>query len=241
MANNSSAKGAKPRGPPPALNPESCALVQPYKDFVGKGFISKITVEFSPMGNTVHCCVKDSLLKSGETKDSIIAIGDAKLRIIDAKLWTPKEKGGKAKDGDSNAFVSPKKSLCKEDFSLNKEQLSKRVLEVSKALGDTVARGRIGSLKLMIDGAATFDDWWKGAAPAEKTRLLSDKKHHDTFSEADHLLIGGLVSKSPFRGVVPVPSKEDEDSDDPEEQKTTYHQLGALVKVPKKGKGGSAR
>jgi len=205
-------KTDKSRAQPPALNPEVCAVVQPYKDFLGKGFITKLSVEFSPMGVQVSCSVQNSLLKENETLDSRIAVGDAKNRIIEKGLWTPKQgsKGSSTKKEDA----LPSKTLCKKDFEGTSDtQLKQRVLAVAKALGDTTARGRIGSLKMMIEGVDTFEEWWQDASAAEKTRLLSDKKHHSTFSEADYLRVGS-VTNCPFRGSVPTPSQDEEEEEE---------------------------
>jgi len=75
-------EGAKSRALPPALNPESCALVQPYKDFFSKGYIQSLQVEFTPMGTNVFCTLEKSLLKDGEAPMEKIAVGDAKNRIL---------------------------------------------------------------------------------------------------------------------------------------------------------------
>jgi hypothetical protein len=224
-------KGEKPRGPPPALNPEVCAVVQPYKDFIGRGYISKMTIVFTPMGNNVSCTVQASLLKDGETADKLISVGDAKQRIIDAKLWAPKGKEG----GKETKDLLPKKSLCKEDFSgTTDDVLLKRANAVAKALGDTTARGRIGSLKLMIEGVDTFEKWWVNSAPSEKSRLLADKKHHDGFSDADHLRLSSLMVVCPFRG--PVPASSQEEAEEPE-VKAAPPPATSKALVPKK-KGG---
>jgi len=203
-------KDQKVRAPPPALNPESCALVQPYKDFLMKGYFTSLNVEFTPLGNRVFCNLRDDLLKSGETLKSNIAIGDGKQRIIDNDLWTPGNRVQKAKGEETR--ILPKKSLCKEDFSKSDLNLSARAEAVAKALTDTVARGRIGSLKLMIEGCDTFEKWWKDAAPSEKSRLLADKKHHDSFTESDHIRLNKIMVKCPFRGPVPTPSPEEEEA-----------------------------
>jgi len=215
MANNANASrdkapgGAKSRAPPPALNPESCALVQPYKDFVSRGFISKLAVEFTPLGVAVCAFLRSDLRKDGETSETRVSVGDAKQRIIDANLWTPRGKQGSG--GNPKKDLLPKKSLCKEDFNGDNDSLFARATAVAGALGDTTARGRIGSLKMMIEGVDTFEDWWSGASASEKVRLLSDKKHHDLFSEGELTRVSALLTRSPFRGTVPSPSEEEEE------------------------------
>jgi len=224
---NGPIKGQRARGPPPALNPESPALVQPYKDFIQRGFITSLNVKYTPMGVTVDCQVRNDLLSTGETKDTKVAIGDAKSRIIEKKLWTPGKQGSKAST-DKESNVAPKKSLRKEDFSLDNQKLIARAEAVAKALGDSTARGRIGSLNLMIEGVDTFERWWSDAAPAEKSRLLTDKKHHDTFTDEEHIRLNKLLVQCPFRGPVP-PLPQDEE----EEQAKSNPTSQALVQKKK--------
>jgi len=169
-------------------------------------------VKFTPMGTNVSCCVASQLLRNGETLETLIPLGDAKNRIIEKGLWSPGKPGGKKAGETSKANALPKKSLCKDDFKENDDAVKSRAIAVAAAIGDTTARGRIGSLNLMIEGVDTFEEWWSSAAAAEKTRLLSDKKHHDQFSESDHLRVVNLLGGDcPFRGPIPEPSTEKEE------------------------------
>jgi hypothetical protein len=212
--NKANSSASIKRAPPPALNPESCALTQPWKDFVSKGMISALRVEFTPMGNTIVCKVSDSLKKDTDT-EPWIPIGDAKQRIVEAKLWLPKGKQDKAEKKDD---LLPKRSLVKGDFSEEgKKKLSERARAVALALGDTTARGRIGSLKLMIQGVDTFDKWWLKAKPAQKSRLLTDAKHHKEMTAEDHAALAAAVPASPFRGSVPTPTHEEDDEEEEKE------------------------
>jgi len=216
MASNKAQTSAPAkRAPPPALNPESCALVQPWKDFLSKGYITELNVKFTPTGEMHSCKVITSLQKEGEG-NADIPVGDAKARIISAGLWTPKvpEKGGDKKKGD----LLPLKSLVKRDFDeKDPKKFATRVLAVAKALGDTTARGRIGSLKLMTEGIDTFEKWWEVANPAHKARLLTDAKHFKEFTRDEFVLIANSIPECPFRGSVPAPTPEEED----EEEKPT--------------------
>jgi len=241
MANNSKAdaprvtepqKGKATRAPPPALNPESCALVQPYKDFVSKGFIQALRVEFTPLGVRIACSVRADLRKPEEDKNTEIAIGDAKSRIIEKNLWTPGNRGSeKAKEQKQ---TPPKKSLVKEDFLKSDQYLLDRAKAVAEALNDTTARGRIGSLNLMVEGVDTFEEWWKSAAPTEKSRLLMDKKHHETLIDAEHVKLSELMKVCPFRGPVPTHTSEEEETEQkPKEGSPKTSQ--ALVPQKKKG------
>jgi len=214
MASGNKAQSNAPtrRAPPPALNPESCALVQPWKDFVSKGMISALRVEFTPMGSSVTCLVADSLKKESDPAAGI-PIGIAKQRIIDAKLWTPRGGQGKSTDGPQSNML-PKKSLVKSDFAGTSDMLASRVAAVAAALGDTTARGRIGSLKLMVEGVDTFEEWWRQAPSSRKTRLVTDAKHHKELTAEDHAAFAAVVPGCPFRGSVPTPTHEEHESDE---------------------------
>jgi hypothetical protein len=200
---------SKAKGPPPALNPETPALTQPWKDFISKGWLTALTVEFTPLGLQTGCIVQPSLRKAVDPESNVIALGEAKNRIVQAGLWTPR--GANTRSGTTNDNVMlPKKSLTKKDLEGDDNSLRSRAIEIGKALGDTTARGRIGSLKMFIEGEDTFAGWWSRASAAEKSRLFSDKKHHDEFTEPDHLRIAKVVGQCPFRGSVPSQTEEKE-------------------------------
>jgi len=103
------------------------------------------------------------------------------------------------------------KSLVKRDFEAgNLPNLATRAKAVALALGDTVARGRIGSLGFMSPKATTFEEWWKVASPKAKTRLVSDDRHWKEFTDDEHRAIARALSPCPFRGPVPTPKEEEE-------------------------------
>jgi hypothetical protein len=214
MASNKAQTSAPAkRAPPPALNPESCALVQPWKDFIAKGYITELNVKFTPLGETHWCKVVPSLQKE-EEGNADIPIGDAKTRIIAAGLWTPKvkEKGGDKKKED----LLPLRTLVKRDLEeTDQKKLSLRIMAVAKALGDTTARGRIGSLKLMAEGVDTFEKWWEVANPAQKVRLLTDAKHFKEFTREEIAFIADSIPGCPFRGSVPTPTPEEDEEEKP--------------------------
>jgi len=91
-----------------------------------------------------------------------------------------------------------------------------RANAVAKAVGDNTARGRIGSLRFMRDGVDTFEEWWSGASPNEKARLITDKKHLDSFQDSWVIRLSDIMDKCPFRGPVPKPSEEEEEEDEKE-------------------------
>jgi hypothetical protein len=184
--------------------------VQPWKDFISKGWITSLKVEFSPLGVHIVSEVQTSLKKENDPATGI-PIGDAKNRIIEAGLWTPK--GSKAQSSKIEGAL-PKKSLVKSDFEADKlDKLPDRVKAVALSLGDTTARGRIGSLKLMAEGVDDFDKWWKKASGKSKARLLTDSKHFETLTDVDFAAMAERVTQCPFRGPVPTPAPEGSDED----------------------------
>jgi hypothetical protein len=213
----------------PALDPESPNLTQPYKDFVSKGWIHCVSIEFTPLGYT--CSVKVSSDVTDRTEE-FYAPGRAKQMIIDANLWVPR---GTKKEVKKETELRPKRSLVKRDFLGTQEELVKRAVAVAAALGDTTARGRIGSLNLMRDGVKDFDEWWKVAPPSPKARLLSDKKHYDEFSTEDKALLGRALSNCPFRGTVPTPKEEEEDQEEEQNDPTGPTQPFWEGKAPARG------
>jgi len=137
----------------------------------------------------------------------------AKHYIIESGLWSP-AKTQKTKDGSTKAIQLPKKSLVKDDLDgavTNDADLIKRVSAVAEALTDTVARGRIGSLKFMRAGVDNFEKWWSVAPAESKTRILMDEKHHKQLTDAHHARFASVVGKCPFRGPVPTPTEEEEE------------------------------
>jgi hypothetical protein len=212
------------RAPPPALNPESPGLVQPWKDFLSKGWISSLRVEFTPLGSKVLALPgHSSIMTSDPAELEGLPLGVVKERIVKAGLWTPK--GSKASPGKTEQAL-PLRSLTKRDFEGDAiNNLQARAEAVAKALTDTVARGRIGSLKLMIEGVDTFETWWKRAPHRDKSRLLTDGKHFEQLTDADHAALAARLTSCPFRGSVPTPTHEE--TDDEEEPKPPTKRNGS--------------
>jgi len=162
---------------------------------------------------------------------------EAKQIIVSARLWAPKGRTGASSIKSDNP--RPKKSLTIEDFSSsNVSGLKARASSVAKELGSDTARGRIGSLKLSIEGVNTFPEWWSSASPSDKTRVLTDKKHFDKLSGLMHVTLSNLMDECPFRGAVPAPSKED-DEDSANEEPVKPGRKIQKEKAPA-GKGGTS-
>jgi len=202
---------------PPALNPEQPALTQPWRDFVSRGFVTSIEVKFTGTAIETYFDL-GPLVKvpegQGRTK---LPAGMAKHFIIESNLWSPKSIGGKKATSKSDGVQLPKKSLVPKDLKASEtsnEDLKARAVAVAEALTDTVARGRIGSLKYMRKNVDTFEKWWSGAPAQMKTRLLMDGKHHASLTEADHTRFASVVTTCPFRGPVPTPTEEEEEPEE---------------------------
>jgi hypothetical protein len=213
MSNNTVGKDTQAafRGrAPPALSPEGPGLVQPWKDFVSHGWVHSVLTEFTPGGVTVKVTVDPALLPKDMDKSlNVVPPGLAKEYLQASGKWTPK--GPKAKSSGDKQNALPKKTLVKSDFEGGPEKLKARALAVATAIGDTTARGRIGSLGLMRDGISDFNEWWNKAPPSPKARLLMDAKNHNSVDKASFTLLSEVLKdQCPFRGPVPTPSQDDD-------------------------------
>lgn len=214
---------------PPALNPEQLALTQPWKDFVSLGLIQAITAKFTPGGTQVSVDISDSIpdakIRTG------LAPGVAKQIIIASGLAP--QKGNKNGNGKKKEEPLPARSLCAKDVE-KAANFVRRLKDVSNKIGPSTALGRIGSLKMHIDGVVTFEEWWAKAGSSERIALVTDKKHIDALDESESQKLKELianVSESPFRGPFPDNSLDNEKK---EEVKKTAPKPTAAA--PSKGK-----
>lgn len=193
---------------PPALNPESPRLVQPYAHFVQMGWAEyKLSATASTLKSTFS--LNAVLLEGNETVGLEISPAQLKERVVLKKLWSPK---GNTSKKDKEDDPLPKRSLVKKDFEGgDKKKLLERVVAVATALGSDNARGRIGSLNLMRDGITAFDKWWSVAPGSAKAKLLADGKHWKQFTRSETDLLGSVSSNCPFRGTVPTPKEEEKE------------------------------
>jgi hypothetical protein len=202
----------KRRAPPPAFDPERPLLVQPWREFEGRGWVA---VHYVAGGITTTVKVElvaRVLQQEADPRDSdgkvFVRAAEAKARIIDANLWAPR---GAKKKGSGVAVVQlPLRSICKKDFEGSDESLLSRARSVANTLGDQTAAGRIGSLNLSRVGKETFAQWWDGAGADRKARVLSDQKHYDSLTAEDKERLNTVLSNCPFRGNAAVPAKEAE-------------------------------
>lgn len=194
---------------PPALNPEQLGLTQPWKDFVSRGLITSLEVGFTPGGTNVAISLSDQVpVPEGTSRDKLPP-GMAKQYILDSGLASLKKRGQGNKETGGQPL--PVRSLCAADAD-DVGKLDARIKAVAMKLGSSVALGRIGSLKMMIDGVQSFEDWWSRAKPDNKVKLVMDDKHWKTLtSEQASIILGKLEHmSSPFRGPLPIKSEIDE-------------------------------
>lgn len=199
---------------PPAMDLERPSLTQPWRSFLSAGLILGVTIEMTPTGTNIICKVDAARLG---LKEELVAAGIARQAIIDKGLWTPGKPGGKKSDIKQEL---PKKSICKKDFEGNDSSLLNRARSVANTIGDTTARGRVGSMGLARKGKATFEDWWNGAGGKRKARLLTDKKHYETLSDEDLARFDKVLSECPFRGAVPPLEEEAKEEPKPKKKGT---------------------
>jgi hypothetical protein len=215
------------------------ALVQPWRDFISRGLVETLSVEFKPGGMTVSVTLADEVPLPDGQKARKIPPGRAK-EIIMASGLAPKPGGrGRVATSKEAAQPLPKRSLCTEDFEDNNTFLE-RVKAVAKAIGSASASGRIGSLGLAVSGLSTFEEWWEEASPDTRVRLLTDQKHYEQLSSSQKKK-GELIQRSPFRGTVPTPKEEGHPEEEEEEEKPspTSSQKGSreVIVFKKKGRG----
>lgn len=237
--NNQQNNSGKMRAPPPAFDPERPMLVQPWREFEGRGWL-EVQYLGGSITRTVKCKLLGALLSDEERTagiDVFVGPQEAKDRIVRSGLWKPMN--GKNKKGTGEKLVElPKKSICKKDFEGNDNSLLSRARSVANALGERTAAGRIGSMSLSLPGKDTFATWWSAADDESKARLLSDKKHFDSLEAAEKQRLTTVLRDCPFRGGEPVPAEKEEEGGESEELPIRpASKAGASTSTPKaKGK-----
>jgi hypothetical protein len=194
------------RPPPPALNIESPALTQPFKDFVSRGLCT-ITVKFTPLGTQISCAPGPAIREDGESDDTILPFGVVRDRIEKRGLATVRKVRGQ-KPGSNNQ-PQPLKSLTEEDFNGSDEKLITRIRAVATALGPDVARSRVLTHRLNDLEFPDFETWWAAADAQTRALLLTDKKHREKIGQSVSKLTE-LRYNCPFRGSLSPPTQSDE-------------------------------
>jgi hypothetical protein len=194
--NSAQAKRAAPRGT--ALDPKNPSLVQPFKRLVDEGFITELTVKFTPTGTTTvgkpderMAGVKDSGLTAG--KDAPLGILAA---VADQGNLIPLK--GK-KSGKKIEQPLPERSLDKKDFAGTAAELLARCTAVANNCGGATLVGRVRSAN-HFDGTTTtsFQNWWAQAKPYSRCVALSTEKKRADMTKDEIMKLGTLPC--PFRG-----------------------------------------
>jgi len=234
-------KGNQDKGrAPPALNVESPALTQPFKDYVSKGLV-KLFVEFGPLGTQVGCNPAGLIREEGETDVTRLPWGIIKQRVDAKGLGHQKKKTG---GGGPKTQPLPLKSLTSEDFEGSDNQLLQRIRAVSTAIGPDVARSRIMTHKLNVRDHDSFNEFWSTASAPVRAMLLMDKKHADKVSQDGIAKLSSLEYPCPFRGsLLPPHAETTEGPKAPEDKGKANVQparktspSGGSSKTPPKGK-----
>lgn len=198
MSNDTGANSRVPKGPR-VLDPQNPALVQPFKRLVEEGFITELSVKFTPSGFTAMG-VPDK--RMADVKDSGLVVGKefplGKLKAVaDNGDLIPIK--GKSKKGKQEAQPLPKKSLCKRDFEGSDAELLARARAVATAAGGPTLVGRVRSAQF-FDGKSTvsFENWWKDADSDARASALFLKKQYDELNESEVERFKNM--QCPFRG-----------------------------------------
>jgi hypothetical protein len=203
MTNNSRVSNdgdGRPKGAvraPAALNPEQMALVQPWKDLVLKGLVAKLTAEFTPGGTLVHVDLADHVAVPDGTGRKGLAPGIAKDLLDRAGFAVTRGQ----KSSNQKEQPLPARSLSAKDLE-KLDEFEKRARSVANAIGSTSAVGRVGSYRLEVEGATTLLQWWDGADPQMRLKLLMDKRHYESLSDDQVAIISDRIKglSCPFRG-----------------------------------------
>jgi len=182
---------------PPALNPEQVALVQPWKDWLSRGLVTKINLVMTPTGLTCHVNLAEHVPIPKESKHEGLPPGLAREYVNNSGLAKKANKVG----GVEQVQPLPARSLDVRDIE-KPETLEKRIVEVARKLTSTTAIGRIASRKMNIEGCTTFEQWWSKAASSWKARLVMDENKITALSEEHKKVLYGKIGamNSPFRG-----------------------------------------
>jgi hypothetical protein len=184
---------------------------------VEEGYITEMTVVFSPMGTSVKAKVSKAMVDvegSGLNETDYFPVGRIS-QVADKGNLVPKP--GKKKTGGAAAVSAqlPSKSLCKEDFGegKNPQTLQQRCNAVATAAGGGPLVGRVRSAgRFPGTESQSYQDWWTGAPPEDRAVSLCQGRHLATLTDADKAKLGGL--RCPFRGIAEFTVADDEEEEE---------------------------
>lgn len=198
-----------------ALDPLNPSLTQPWKRLVDEGFITELTVKFTPTGQT--CLGKPDVRIVGVEGFTHLVLGESyPLGMIKAAA----DKGNlipirknKATGGSPSGTPLPAKSLVKSDLTGSDAELLGRARRVAQACGGQTLVGRVRSAGAFHGEVTTsFQDWWRTAAANDKVKSIVQPRHLAELSTEDINRIANL--ECPFRDTANfvVASEEGEDA-----------------------------
>lgn len=194
----------------PVLDPRAPNLAQPFKRLVEEGFVTELTVKFTPTGTTV----------SGKPDKRLASVPDSGLTAgVDAPVGMMSAaadkgnlipRGGKTKTSGKAEQPRPKKSLVKADCELPPAELLARARAVADASGGNTLVGRVRSAD-NFDGKVTtsFQDWWASATHEKRASCLVLGRYRSEMGPECIRKIGALPC--PFRGTATFAVNEEEE------------------------------
>jgi len=217
--NNQNNVGRETQGPkapkaPTALNPLIPSLTQPAKSLVEKGYISQISVIFSPTGTVVKGKPGVKLQDAQFVANTDYGVGELIERARALGLVGAKVK----KTTAAQAQPLPAKSLCARDFAEDKiPALQARCNAVASACGGGPLVGRVRSASRFTENQTTaYRTWWGTASPADRLLSLTDNRNRQGITPGQIDALGSI--QCPFRGTLDfVVSQDDEGEVDEEE------------------------
>lgn len=217
MNKTSSKNQAMPKGN--VLDPRTPALAQPFKRLVEEGFITELTVKFTPMGTTVTGRPDSRMVKvvdSGLSLETDFPVGQL-ASVAEKGNLIPRKGKSPGKKGQSNGQPLPTKSLHKEDFALSPAEFKARCESVASACSGATLVGRVRSAG-NFDGSVTtsFQDWWKSAGIKNRASALIQKKYSSEITQEQLKRLAGL--SCPFRGIAEFTVSQEHDEGEEEEE-----------------------
>jgi hypothetical protein len=202
-----------------ALDPRAPVLVQPFKRLVEEGLITELSVVFTPMGVTVKGKASKAMCDvegSGLNQTDFFPVGKLAAVADKGKLAPPpsKKKKGAAAPAEASR---PSKSLCKEDFAGNPQQLQQRANAVAQAAGGSSLVGRVRSAG-HFTGTETvsYQTWWETATAEQRAHSLCQGRHLAGLTEEEKAKLTAL--RCPFRGTAEFTVRAQEEEEESEEE-----------------------
>lgn len=204
MAEQTNKPGKKTPGPrgPAAFDPKTPTIVQPYKRLVDEGFITELSVVFTPTGVTI---TGKPDKRVADVPDSGLTVGEATalgriLTAADKGNLIPKRSGDRRKKANAAAAAPlPEKSLVKRDFEGSDQELLARARAVASSAGGPALVSRVRSAGNFGGRVTTsFQNWWAAATPPQRMASLVVPSRRGELDAGDAARFENM--QCPFRG-----------------------------------------